>query len=96
MSIDRRVAIGVLNVEHATVTTGLDTDAHHLAVGNGIERMALDTLSFEVDTRVEVVGAHLGKASRIERLEIERIAISRRIVLRKGCRSSKQRNEKYS
>ena len=87
MSIYRGVTIGVLNIEHATVTTGLHADAHHLAVGNREERMTLDAFGFQIDTRMKVVGAHLGKTCRIERFEIERIAVSSRIALSPNARS---------
>ena len=87
MSIYRGVTIGVLNIEHATVATGLHADAHYLAVSNREERMTLDAFGFQIDTRMEVVGAHLGKTSRIERFEIERIAVSSRIALSRNARS---------
>ena len=90
MSIDRGVAVCVLNVEHATVATRLYANAHHLAISNGKEWVAFDALGFQIDTRMEVVGTHFGKACRIERFEIERIAIACRVVLSRDGRYCKQ------
>ena len=49
--------------------------------------MTLDAFGFQIDTRMEVVGTHLGKTSRIERFEIERIAITCRVALSRNARS---------
>ncbi len=71
MAVDRRVTVGMRDIERIAIASGADRDARHVAVGHGMDGMSRRALRLDVQPPVEMIRAQLAEVGAQQHREIK-------------------------